>query len=477
VLQNRIEPGKETILSMINYSSRWAAALKNSNKPAYIAIADVINEDIQSGKLAANQYLPPLRTLAKALDLNFTTVARGYAEAQRMGLVNARAGRGTFVRETVEVGPVRRPMNNPLIDMTMNMPPEPQDRALIARLREGLISLSEEPDFYDLLRYQDFGGTLEDREAGAAWVSRHVPAVTAARIVVCPGIHSALMGLFSALARPGDAIACERLTYPGIKGLAAQLGIRLVGLPVDDEGIDPDAFAALCAAEPPKALYCNPVLLNPTTAIMSMERREATIAIARRYSVPIIEDDAYGCLPPKRPTSLAAMAPELTFYVSGLAKILGAGLRIGYIATPNARYTARVSAALRTAVVMGAPFMMSLATRYINDGTVRAATTAIREESRLRQKMAKEILGPASYITKPEAFHLWLSVPKPWNRIEFAAHLRRQNVGVVVSDSFTVTGPPVEAVRVCLGGTAGRDECRQMLEVIADALEHVPAVS
>jgi DNA-binding transcriptional MocR family regulator len=68
-------------------------------------------------------------------------------------------------------------------------------------------------------------------------------------------------------------------------------------------------------------------------------------------------------------------------------------------------------------------------------------------------------------------------VPKPWNRIEFAAHLRRQNVGVVVSDSFTVTGPPVEAVRVCLGGTAGRDECRQMLEVIADALEHVPAVS
>ncbi len=98
-------------------------------------------------------------------------------------------------------------------------------------------------------------------------------------------------------------------------------------------------------------------------------------------------------------------------------------------------------------------------------------------DDRVRQKFAAEILGDAEYATKPEAFHLWLPVPKPWNRVEFASHLRRQNVSVVLSDTFIVTGPPIEAVRVCLGGNAGRDECRQMLEIIGDALEHVPAVS
>ncbi|MDE8346238.1 MAG: GntR family transcriptional regulator, partial [Acidocella sp.] len=72
---------------MSNHVARWAIAIRLSNKPAYAAIADAINDDIQSGRLAANQFLPPLRTLAKALDLNFTTVARGYAEAQRLGLV------------------------------------------------------------------------------------------------------------------------------------------------------------------------------------------------------------------------------------------------------------------------------------------------------------------------------------------------------------------------------------------------------
>ncbi|MDB6062170.1 MAG: aminotransferase class and family protein [Verrucomicrobiaceae bacterium] len=460
---------------MSNDSSRWAAAIRSSRKPAYVAIADAIAEDIQTGKLAANQKLPTLRTLATVLKLNFTTVARGYAEAQQRGLIDARAGSGTFVREVVTSGPMRRPGAAGLLDMTMNMPPEPQDRLLLQRLREGITSFANEVDPYDLLRYQEFGGSYEDREIGARWLSRHLPGVTAARVLVCPGIQDTLLALFTALARPGDSIACEAITYPGIKGIAAQLGIRLVGLPADDEGIDPEAFGALCAADLPKALYCNPTLLNPTTATMSLERREAIVDIARRYSVPIIEDDAYGCLPVTRPPALAELAPELTFYVAGFSKCLGAGMRIAYLALPNGRYTARLSSTLRTTSVMASPFMVRLASRWLEDGTVKMATLAIREESKFRQQMAAQILKGAEYIAKPEAFHLWLSVPAPWSRIEFSTHLRAHGVGVVVSDTFTVSGTAPEAVRVCLGGSADRDDCKHALEIIEDAIEHLPA--
>ena len=89
------------------------------------------------------------------------------------------------------------------------------------------------------------GGLPEDREAGARWLSRHVPGLDGGRVLVCPGAQGALLALFTLLARAGDSIACEAVTYPGIKGLAAQLGIRLAGLPADDEGIDPEAFGAL----------------------------------------------------------------------------------------------------------------------------------------------------------------------------------------------------------------------------------------
>lgn len=462
---------------MSNEVSRWAAHIRASDKPAYLAIADALAEDIQSGKLAANQRLPTLRVLAAALKLNFTTVARGYAEAQQRGLIDTRAGSGTFVRETVRSGPVRRATSNVLVDMTMNMPPEPQDRALLAKLRDGMSALWNESDAYALLRYQEFGGHFDDREAGAHWLAPNVPGINGSRVLVCPGAQGALFALFTVLARPGDGIACEAVTYPGIKGLAAQLGIRLIGLPTDDEGIDPEAFGALCAADLPKALYLNPTFNNPTTATMSRERREAIAEIARRYSVPIIEDDPYGMLPSKTPVSLAALAPELTFYVTGFAKCLGAGLRIGYVTVPNARYAARVAAAMRTTTVMASPFMVKLATRWISDGTVQAATNAIREESKLRQQVASEVLRQARYRSQPEAFHLWLAVPEPWTRIEFATHLRAHGVGVVVSDTFTVTGPAPDAVRVCLGGPASLEECRHTLEIIEDAIEQSPAMA
>lgn len=461
---------------MSNEIARWANVIRNSQRPAYLAIADALAEDIQSGALSANQKLPTLRTLAQALKLNFTTVARGYAEAQQRGLIDTRAGSGTFVREIIRSDPVRRPVPTSLIDMTMNMPPEPQDRSLMQRIREGFVEVGGAGDPYALLRYEQFGGLPDDRDAGARWLARHVPGLDASRVLVCPGVQAGLLALFALLARPGDSIACEAVTYPGIKGIAAQLGIRLQGLPADDEGIDPEAFGAMCAAAAPKALYLNPTYNNPTTAVMSLERREAVVEIARRFSVPIIEDDPYGCLPVQRMTALAALAPELSFYISGLAKCFGAGLRIGYIAVPNARYGARLSAILRTTSVMATPLMTRLATRWINDGTVRMATLAVRAESSQRQQLARSILRKADFAAKPEAFHLWLQVPEPWTRIEFATHLRTHGVGVVVSDTFTVSGTPPEAVRVCLGGPTSREQCAHFLELIEDAIEQPPAL-
>jgi DNA-binding transcriptional MocR family regulator len=366
---------------------------------------------------------------------------------------------------------VHRPSAISQLDMTMNFPPEPADPELGRRIREGVASLAEEADPFAFLRYQDFGGGMKDRDAGAAWLSRHLPGLTGARVLVCPGIQSAILGLFASLARAGDTIACEAVTYPGAKGIAAQLGIRLVGLPLDDEGVDPAAFRDLCRADPPKALYLNPTLQNPTTATMSLARREAVVAIARTYSVPIIEDDAYGSLPEQPATALASLAPELTFYIGGLAKVMGAGLRIAYLVTPNARYAARLSATMRALVIMASPYMVRLATRFIEDGALEAATLAIREESRARQEIAQRGLTRSTYVSKPEAFHLWLQAPPPWNRVEFANHLRANGVGVIVSDTFTVAGPPQEAVRVGLGFSRTREDCRHMLEIIDDAIE------
>ncbi len=461
---------------MPDKARRWKSSLRDSDKPAYLALADAIAEDIRSGRLTALDRLPPLRQLAKELALNYTTAARGYAEAQARGLIDSKAGQGSFIRASAAALSNRSARSVSLVEMTMNLPPEPEDPALQARLKRGYAQLLEQEDLPTLLRYQEFGGNGEERDAGARWLSPLLPQLATERVLVCPGIQSALVALFSTLVRPGEVMCCEDITYPGVKALSAQFGIRLHGLPMDRDGIIPQEFETACRVHRPKALYCNPTYQNPTTVTIPPERRRTLVAIARQYGVALIEDDAYGLLPTATLAPLAALAPELTYYVSGLAKHLGAGLRIAYLVAPDARAAKRLTSTLRATTIMAAPITVALATRWINDGSADAMLHAIRRESQARQKIAAELLPRGSYATQPDAFHLWLQLPPPWNRIDFATHLRTRGIGVVGSDAFAVTTSPPEAVRVCLGGAATRRDCRHALELIADALEQLPAV-
>jgi len=446
---------------MYKLSPHWLKQLKTVDKPAYLLIADLIAEGVHNGQLVARDRLPPLRDLAVELELNYTTVARAYAEARKRGLIDSHAGMGTFVRG-------RTPARS--AEMTMNLPPEIEDPLLLGKLRESAAAVLSGSDIHALLRYQDFGGTPADRAAGALWLRQRLPACRAELTMVCPGIQSALVALLSQLARPGELICVESLSYPGIKAIAAQLGVRLHALPLDDEGPDADAFEEACKTLAPKALYCNPTILNPTTLTVSQKRREALVDVALRFAVPIIEDDAYAMLLRQMPAPLAVLAPALTYYVTGFAKCLGAGLRAAYIHAPGLRHAERVAGALRATTVMASPITNRLATQWINDGTAGAMAQAIRKESMARQEIAARRLAGYAYQAQPEGFHLWLPLPNETNVPDFAAHMRAQGVGVVSSAAFSTDGDPPPAVRVSLGGPINRDQCDAALHLLGDAL-------
>ncbi|MBN8747310.1 MAG: PLP-dependent aminotransferase family protein [Variovorax sp.] len=450
-------------------TTHWRRQLRVSAKPAYLLLADLIADDIRTGRLSVRDRLPTLRELAADLALNYTTVARGYAEARKRGLIDSRAGTGTFIRSG---SPSLRLRGGSGAEMTMNMPPEPADEHLLARLHEGMARACTQADFYGLMRYQDFGGAPQDREAAMRWLRPHVPDAGVDRLLVCPGIHSVLTALFSLLARPGELICVESLTYPGVKAIAAQLGVQLHALQLDDDGPIADAFEHACKTLKPKALYCNPTLLNPTTLTVSRARREALADVALRYAVPIIEDDAYGMLPRQMPPTLATLAPALTYYVTGFAKCFGAGMRTAYICAPTARLAQRLAGAMRATTVMASPVTSTLATMWVEDGTAEAMLQAVRAESVARQALAARHLGEHGLQAHAEGFHAWLPLTPGWSPVEFASYLRTQNVGVVASAAFSTDGDPPDAVRICLGGPMGREDCDEALRLIADTLTH-----
>lgn len=449
--------------------AHWRRRLEASTQPAYTLIADLIAEDLKSGRLAPRDPLPTLRELAAALALNYTTVARAYAEARKRGLVDSRPGTGTHVRGHRPALPLR---DGSGAEMTMNMPPEPDDPALIARLRDSAADVMAQADLYGMLRYQDFGGTPADRAAGAAWLGRVLPGARAECSLVCPGIHSVLAALLSQLARPGELVCVEALTYPGLKAIATQIGVLLHALPLDDEGPSATALEQACRTLKPKALVINPTLANPTTVTTSMARREALADVALRYALPIVEDDAYGMLPREPLPPLAALAPELTYYITGFSKCLGAGLRTAYVHAPGERQAQRLAGALRATTVMASPVTNALATRWVTDGTAEAMLHAVRSASMARQALAAQHLAKHGMVAQAEGFHLWLPLVSSWSVVEFASYLRTRGVGVVASAAFATDGDPPDAVRVCLGGPMSLADCDAGLRLIADTLEH-----
>jgi DNA-binding transcriptional MocR family regulator len=297
------------------------------------------------------------------------------------------------------------------------------------------------------------------------------------RIFVTPGAHPALLAILGLLAKPGETILSECITYPGIRSIAAQLRLNLSGLPMDEHGVLPDAFADACERLKPKALYLNPTIQNPTTLTIPPARREEICAVARKYGVPLVEDDAYGFIPQHGPAPLAAMAPDLTWHIGGLAKCIGAGLRLAYVVAPDTRAIWPFVSAMRANSVMASPLTVALATRWIEDGTADTILRFIRIEAAARQQMAAAVLPKNSFSADPLAFNIWLPLPHGWTRSTFGSHMRASGIGVVASDAFTVEGAAPESVRVCLGGPITRPALLGALEYMGHALEGPPELS
>ncbi|TAA56463.1 PLP-dependent aminotransferase family protein [Shinella sp. JR1-6] len=460
----------------------WHPDLGRSSSPLYMAIADLIEMDLRSGQLLAGDKLPTHRDLARRLAIDVTTVARGYLEAQKRGLVQSHVGRGTFVTGSADAARVPLPVGiSPdsrraaMVDPSMNMPPEPDDPDLLARMRDGLSAVAS--DLVPLLRYQSFGGAAMDKEAAALWLGRKGVAPQQERIFVAPGAHPALLAIFGMLTKPGDTVLAEAITYPGMRSIAAQLRLKLVGLPMDDQGILPEAFAEACMREKPKAIYLNPTLQNPLTLTMSAARRAEIAATANTYRVPIVEDDAYGFIPASTPSPVAAFAPQLTWYIGGLSKCIGAGLRLAFVVAPDdSRALWSFAGAMRAGNVMASPLTAALATRWIEDGTADAILDFLRSEAPARQALAASLL-PAGYRADPMSFNIWLPLPQGWTRSTFGTHMRACGLGVMASDAFAVDGAPPEAVRVSLGGPVTRPQLQTALEFMAHALEGPPEMA
>jgi DNA-binding transcriptional MocR family regulator len=202
---------------------------------------------------------------------------------------------------------------------------------------------------------------------------------------------------------------------------------------------------------------------------MSEGRRLALAAIARRYGVPIIEDDPLGLLDPDAPRPIAALAPDVCWYLMGTTKCLAHGLRVAYLCGPSPDAVAHVLAPIaRLSHWFAAPLPLAVATRWIETGAAQGVLAAIRDEVEARRALARDILHGLDAANPRGALHLWLGLPARIARDDFVAALAARGVRVRPASLFAVEDRSApNAIRLSLSSPQLRSDVADGLAIIA----------
>jgi len=419
----------------------------------YKQLVDAFATDIRSGRLPPGTRLPTHRRLADEHGLALVTATRVYAELETMGLVSGEPGRGTFVRETFlprSQGIDQQAVAPDVVDLNFNYPSLPGQADL---LRDALRQLAAGGDLEALLRYQPHGGRVHERASVARHLAARGLAVSADQVLIVNGAQQGLAATVMALLQPGDVVATDALTYPGFKVLAEAHRLELAPIPAAGSGPDLDALERLCRSRRVRAVYAMPTLHNPLGWVMDADTRARLVALARQYGLLIIEDAAYAFLADDPAPPLAALAPELTVYVSGLSKSIATGLRVGFVAAPP-DIVPKLVRAIRATTWNTPGVMTAIACGWLDDGTVTRLEAEKRQDASVRQRIASEVLAGLPVVCHPASYFVWLPLGEECRADQLATTLLRARISVSTAEPFATTGHVPHAIRLALGSVS-----------------------
>ena len=343
-----------------------------SPTPLYRQIEDQLRRGIQAATLAPGTRLPAVRALAADLGVSRITVETAYTGLEADGLVERRVGSGTYVLGPAAPGsppapqpgaalplwqsglePLRRAPAGGRLDELRRTPLHPDPIDLSVGSGDAGLFPSEDfrralqtvmrRDGIAALEYGDRAGYLPLRETIARVLSAQGIQTRPESLLVTGGSQQGLALALRLLARPGDSVLAESPTYSGVLDLFRSLGLRVVGVPVDERGMQVEGIEPLLQTHHPRLIYSIPNFQNPTGTCLSLARRKTLLALAERYNLPLIEDDFVGDLryEGRAQPALKSLDPGgRVIYISSFSKMLMPGIRVGFLAAEGPVYDA-----------------------------------------------------------------------------------------------------------------------------------------
>ncbi|MEH7120780.1 PLP-dependent aminotransferase family protein [Neobacillus vireti] len=333
---------------------------KSSPVPLHQQITDYIKEKISNGEWTIGYKLPSQRTLAKMLEVNRSTVVAAFDELIAEGLIEGRSGSGTkVVNNTWNLLATTPPPDwGSYVNVGIHKPNLPTIQEInkaefipnMNRLGTGELSPNLIPStlmkkvFNELsikelsYGYEEPNGLLPLREQISLYLKTTGISASPSSILIVSGALQALQLISLGLLHKGSTVLTEKPSYLHSLNVFQSAGMRLVGVPLDKEGIQARMVSHYKKQNGAALLYTIPSYHNPTGTLMTVERRNQLLNTCQQEQLPIIEDDVYRELwfdehPPK---PLKAFDKNgLVLYLGSLSKSLSPGLRIGWMVGPE----------------------------------------------------------------------------------------------------------------------------------------------
>lgn len=447
----------------------WKPQINKSERPIYSAIVKALEEDIKNNVLKAGDKLPPQRELADYLDINLTTVTKAYKACEKKGLIFATTGKGTFVSSDAGVSTasaVERHAEPGLIDMGTLHPSYDQDNLVAESMHKAADKMK-----YGAYRKESYN------QIGADWLKRFHINAKPENIVIASGAQNALAVSLVSLFQPGDKIGTDCLTYMGFKNLASFLGIRLVPIEADKDGMDTDFLQRACRTENLKGLYIMPECQNPTTYTMSLSKREKIADIVKENNLILIEDDEYSFLGNTEFPPVSEFIPEQSIYINGTAKSLSAGLRISFMSVAP-KYRHRIDDGIYCINMNISDINAVILANLIETGRADEILKQKQQTAEERNIIVNQIFSDYTVHGNRRDYFRWLILPEGWTGKEFELCAKVSGVQIFCAERFSVGSNPAHpAVRIALSSVKNKNELIKGLNIIKDLLKKNPDIS
>jgi DNA-binding transcriptional MocR family regulator len=428
------------------------------SEPSARGVARSVSRAVRDGTLPPGTRLPPIRSVATALGLSPTTVSAGWALLARSGTIRTDGRRGTTVADTrtKASGRYRRALERQA-DFALDLSTGVPDGELLPSLLHALERLTTAgtpggylddpvlPDLVDLLR--------------ADWP------YDAEELTVVDGAMDALDLVARSLVRLGDRVVVEHPCFPPLLDLLESIGAEVVGVPMDGEGLLPDALAEALRS-PAAAVLLQPRAQNPTGVSLTSARAQEVAAVLARTGTPVVEDDSAGAISTTPDVSLGAFLPEQTVHVRSYSKSHGPDLRLAALGGPTELLRDALSRRQLGQGWSSRLLQRILLSLLTDEAAVASVDGARREYARRRNALVAGLASHGIDVPGSDGLNIWVPVHDEAAAI---VRLASQGIGVTPGTPFDVLPGGGGHIRVTSGLVAERhDELAATLAAAAN---------